>query len=199
MRPFAWALSVALAIPVVVLDARAPTRGTPEAQASVAVLMSLEELVDHSRFVVVAEPMERYARWEELAGSRRIVTYTRLAVHESVIGEADQEVWVRTLGGVVDKIGQSVSGEARFTLGERALVFLGDMDGTLVVTGLAQGHYPVVEESGKPPRLKASPDTGKLVSRPGPTISAHERLVGATLSEAVSRTVEVRRARDAKK
>jgi len=193
MRPLALGIALAVALPVFALRADQPTRGVAEADASVSVLMSLEQLTESSRFVLVVRAVERYSRWEQLAGSRRIVTYTRFAVEETVLGDPEEEVWVRTLGGVVGKIGQSVSGEAQFHLGKRAFVFLADMEGTMVVTGLAQGHFRIIEEKDKPARLKASPDTGKLLRRPGPNISAREVLVGSTLREAIEKTVKARK------
>lgn len=188
-----------MAIPVFALRADQPLDGVAESDASVSVLMSLEQLAQKSRFVVVARATERYSRWEELAGGRRIVTYTRFAVEESVVGDPEEEVWVRTLGGVVGKIGQSVSGEAQFHLGKRSFLFLADMDGTMVVTGLAQGHFRIVEEKDKPPRLQSSPDTGKLLRRPGPNISAREVLVGSTLRDAIDKTVKARKTQNEKK
>ncbi len=70
------------------------------------------------------------------------------------------------------------------------MLFLAKVNAGLVVTGMAQGHYPVVEGevTGKPaaPRLAGSPDAGMLLPRRGPTISARERLVGLPLDEAVA-------------
>lgn len=161
-----------------------PTPGPAgEAEAAVSILMTLDELVTASSRVVVAEPLERTSRWEELGGGRRIVTYTRLAVDETVAGGTRSEVWVRTLGGRVDKIGQHVAGEATFTIGEKTLVFLEDVDGATVVTGMAQGHFRLAEVDGDVV-LKASPDAGTLLPRKGPSIAARELLVGARLARA---------------
>lgn len=154
-----------------------------DAHAAVSILMTLDELVATSSRVVVAEPIERTSRWEELGGGRRIVTYTRLAIDETVAGGARSDVWVRTLGGSVDKIGQHVAGEASFTLGEKTLVFLEDVDGATVVTGMAQGHYRLAEVDGDVV-LKPSPDSGTLLPRKGPSIAARELLVGARLDRA---------------
>jgi hypothetical protein len=175
--------------------------GPREAQAAVSIQLSLEELALATSYVVVATAMEQHSQWEELGGSRRIVTYTRLSVERTVAGEPDQEIWVRTLGGVVDKIGQQVSGDARLAPGSRSLLFLKKVDTAVVVAGMAQGHYPVVEEEapsvgagvrrGVVRRLASSPDAGAILPRRGPAISAREQLVGATLDgaiEAVTRT-----------
>jgi len=159
--------------------------GGGDAHAAVSIEMSLDELVGYSARVVVAQPVERKSRWEEVGGGKRIVTYTRLVVEETVAGEARGEVWVRTLGGKVDKIGQQVSGEATFTLGERTMVFLEEAAGTTVVTGMAQGHFRLKGKEGELV-LAASPDVGSLLPRRGPVIAAREMLIGKKLGVATS-------------
>lgn len=186
-------------LPAVAFSPDAPTLGPRGAEAAVSVLMSLDELVAASTYAVVATAHERRSVWEEVGGSRRIVTYTRLAVERSVLGSAGSELWVRTLGGVVGKIGQTVSGEAQIAPGSRSLLFLANVEGILVVTGLAQGHFRVVAEDGGPPRLRPSPEAGVLLPRRGPAISAREVLVGATLDDAVKAIERARRAQDARK
>ncbi len=155
-----------------------------EAEATVAVLLPLEEMVKVSEHVVVAQPVDRYSQWEELGGGKRIVTYTKLLIEEPVVGKPGKEIWVRTLGGKVDKIGQHVAGEAQLTLGETSLVFLAKTGGTFAVTGMAQGHYPLAEDS-KDRLLKSSPDTGTLLKpKGGDRRSARDELLGETLAKA---------------
>lgn len=165
------------------------------AEASVAVLMTLDELVVASQRVVIGTPTERTSRWEELPSGRRIVTYTKVTVDETLAGGPGAEVVVRTFGGVVDDIGQQVSGEASFTIGERSLMFLADVpdgvDGATVtiVTGMAQGQFPV-DESGAEPTLKASRDRGTLVKRRGPSVPAALVLVGQSVATARTKIAE---------
>lgn len=179
--------------------ALSPTADDPlavePAHATVALLMSTEDLVKVSTHIVVAEPVERFSKWEEVGGSKRIVTYTRLSVLEGIVDapEADS-VWVRTLGGKVDKIGQAVAGEAEFTMNEPSVVFLAKTRDTLVVVGMAQGHYPLKEVEGERV-LRASPDLGTLVKKKGDTRrSAQEELIGQRLSAAKARILEVAKA-----
>ena len=190
----ALALAFAVAVPSVVsLSPSAPLDGPRPAAASVAVLISFDELVNRSSHVLVATAGEQKSLLEDLPSGRRIVTYTRLTVERSVAGPADKEVWVRTLGGVVGKIGQSVSGEATFAPGARSLVFLSAIDGQVVVTGRAQGHYPIIALKDQAPTLGSSPDAGALLPRRGPTISARERLLGVALEEAIATVKQARR------
>ena len=201
MKYRALALAFLAAAPLVVgLSPSAPLEGPRSAEASVAVLISLEDLTAASTYVVVATAGDQRSAWEETASGKRIVTYTRLKVDRSVAGPAATELWVRTLGGVVDKIGQSVSGEAQIATGQRSLLFLARVDTGLVVVGMAQGHYPIIEaEAPKAgPRIAGSPDAGLLLPRRGPTISARERLVGLSIDDAVLAVQRARKATDAK-
>jgi hypothetical protein len=180
----------------------ATTGLVPRAEAAVSVAYTLEELVDSAPNAVLAKAVEQRSQWEEMAGSRRIVTYTRLTVETRIYGGGETSLWVRTLGGVVDKIGQEVAGEASFQLQQRAVVFLtATRLGTLVVAGAAQGHFPVREADAKndAPRLRPSPSLGTIVDRPGPRVTVFEKLVGKPLADAVSLVRATKASRDAKK
>ncbi|MFO0762033.1 MAG: hypothetical protein U0359_36675 [Byssovorax sp.] len=188
------ALAFAIGLPSIAgLRPEAPLEGPRTAAASVAVLVSLDELTSRSTHVIIATAGEQKSVWEELPSGKRIVTYTRLAVERTIAGPAEKEIWVRTLGGVVDKIGQSVSGEATFLPGSRALVFVHGVDGQYTVTARAQGHYPIVESKPGVFTLNASPDAGALLPRRGPTVSARERLVGSLVEDAVTLVKQARR------
>jgi len=161
--------------------------------------LSLDELVSSSSYVVIAKAAEKQSVWEDLPGGRRIVTYTRLDVERTVAGEPGTSVWVRTLGGVVGEVGQWVSGEASIAPGSRSLFFLYKAGPSVVVTGMAQGHFPVIVEDGGVTKIGGSPDPGTVLPRRGPTLSAREMLVGVTLERAVATIQEVRRAQRERK
>jgi hypothetical protein len=158
------------------------TAGTVE--ASVARSVSLKELVQRSRSVVVATPLGASSNWEHLGGSRRIVTYTRVRVDQLVRGSdpGSSELVVRTLGGSVGKIGQLVEGQAELRAGQSSLLFTLELARDLYgVTALAQGEYRVVPEATgrivRPSRLLP-----KLV---GGKESALQRLTGKPLADAL--------------
>lgn len=200
MRLRSLALASALLVPAALgLVPGAPGFAAREASAAVSVLVSLDELTRLSTYVVVATALDRTSAWEELGGGRRIVTYTRLRVERALVGAPAAEIVVRTLGGAVDRIGQSVAGEAQLALGSRSLLFVAQGEGALVVSGMAQGHYPIIESAKEPPRLGGSPDAGMLLPRRGPTVSAREELLGATLDAAALAIIRVRKAQDANK
>jgi hypothetical protein len=153
----------------------------PNAHATVARAIRLAELVRASQHVVVGVADSSFSRWETIAGSRRIVTYTRVRVEETVAGvPSGAELLVRTLGGHVGKIGQVVHGEAVLKPGERSLLFVRpEVDGRLAVAGMAQGHYPVLADRDGTLKVSASPALAKLLRPEG---SAVVRLSGQTLS-----------------
>jgi len=169
--------------------------GVGAAQASVALAVTLDELVDHADLAVVALATERRSEWAEIAGSRRIVTYTRFEVEQAVVGAAPAELWVRTLGGVVGHIGQRVEGEAELGVGSRAMLFLTRApDDALVVTARAQGHFPIVTGEASKRRLARSPNPGAVLTRKKPLVAAEQLLVGRDLDEAIQ-TVRASRSR----
>ncbi|WP_437804916.1 hypothetical protein [Sorangium sp. So ce1078] len=197
------------AVPAAGASPGALLSGPRAAQAAVAIQLSLDELVSAASYVVVATATEQHSKWEELGGSRRIVTYTRLSIDRAVAGQPDGEVWVRTLGGVVGDVGQHVAGDAQLRIGAQAMIFVSRASSALVVSGMAQGHYPVVDGedtqrvAGAPRvavrRLAASPSSGTVLARPGPAISAREQLVGATLDAAIDAVSRAWKAKHAQK
>lgn len=191
MRSLALCCALALAAPITL------TRSAP-AEAAVAVRASLDQLVGASVYVVVGRVAEHHGAWEDLAGARRIVTYTKIIVEQPVVGAPPAEVWVRTLGGVVGSIGQYVPGEARLRAGERALLFLREAPGTLAVTALGQGHFTVATTPDDPtPRLQLSERPELVIGKDTKAPGAGDVLVGASLSDAIATIQRTRRSLDA--
>jgi hypothetical protein len=199
MRFRASVLAAALLVPAaVVVFPNIVSVGPRPAEAAVSVVVSLNELVSGSSHVVVAKAAERKSTWEDTPSGRRIVTYTRMDVERSVVGDAGTSVWVRTLGGAVGSTGQWVSGEAVIAPGSRSLLFLSKTGETFSVTSMAQGHYPIVTE-GAVTRIAASPDAGTLLLRRGPNIAAREVLVGTSIDKALQLVGEAKRAQKERK
>jgi len=124
-----------------------------DAHASVSIAILFDELVRDATAAAGVTPIEQNAVWED----GRIYTYTRVHVDSRVAGPlADDEVWIRTMGGVVGKIGQIVEGEAVLTVGRPSLLFLQPHvdfttktpTGTWVVTARAQGQFPIALATG---------------------------------------------------
>ncbi len=196
-RPLALALALAAGSAV----ALGPHGAPAPASAAVSVHATLDDLVASSGLAIVGVAGERTSQWEELPSGKRITTYTKVVVEQRVFGEgaAPKEVWVRTLGGAVGRVGQVVSGEAQLATGERALLFLSKVGERWAVTAMAQGHYPIVKDAKGEPRLRPSPDAGLLVHRPGPVLTAYDELVGYKMDDAVARVKARRAARASQK
>lgn len=177
-----------------------------EAHARVSIAYSLDELVAASPWALVVTPTEKRSLWEHVAGSRRIVTYTKLQIDDAVYGDGmGGSLWVRTMGGAVGKIGQLVSGEAQLDVGKPAILFLAQAKaGTYVVSGAAQGHFPVVvdnKDDGEIRKLTYSPAVGKLIPRKSdkgePRTTIQQVLVGSTVDDAISKIRASKAALDA--
>ncbi len=119
-----------------------------DAAASVSIAATFDGLLHDSTTAAVVTASESRAVWED----GRIYTYTHVHVSRAVAGELTTggEAWVRTMGGVVGKVGQIVEGEAAFAPGDSSLLFLrpGPV-GAYVVTDRGQGQFPVVVDDPK--------------------------------------------------
>ena len=117
-----------------------------EASASVSIAVTFDGLLRETSAAVLVTPSEQRAVWE----NERIYTYTRVHVDRGIAGElaTGGDAWVRTMGGIVGKIGHAVDGEAVLTVGRPCLLFLhpGPV-GAFEVTARAQGQFPLVADA----------------------------------------------------
>lgn len=143
------------------------------AVATVARALSVKELAQASRAVLLGQPVEANSQWESVGQRRRIVTYTRVLLTENVLGSPESELMVRTLGGRVGEIGQIVHGEAALRLNETSLLFVqDDAEGITRVTAMAQGHYRLLADAQGLGRLKLSPRLGTLLPSKDAAVAA---------------------------
>jgi hypothetical protein len=145
--------------------------------------LSLPSLVQRSRRVLVLNPLESRCRYAEIGGHRAIITETRARVSQVIrtLEPSESEISVCTLGGVLDGVGELVHGQAELTPGTSCMAFLtGAPDGSLWVTGMAQGHYPLTRASSEP-ALLASPHLPAMVDFER---SAARALIGQSLTRA---------------
>lgn len=156
LRTFAFPLYLALA-PL------AAATVSSDANASVMIAVPFDSLVKDADAVAVIVPQEAKSVWEE----GRIYTYTRVKIEQGLAGDTSgSEVWIRTMGGVVGKVGQLVDGEPVFTQSKPNLLFLRKFKsgGTWEVSARAQGQYPViVDELSKKRRIVRSANVGMLL------------------------------------
>jgi hypothetical protein len=150
------------------------------ADASVSIAVTWEGLLHESTASVVVTPLESRSAWE----GGRIYTYTRVNIDRVLAGAlaAGSEASVRTMGGVVGKIGQIVEGEAVLTPGQSLLFVHAGPAGTLEVTARGQGQFPIVTGDAKTPaRVIRSQSTGGLLPPQVVTSSAATRLAADVL------------------
>lgn len=155
----------------------------PRAHATLMRGLPLRSLCARSRHIVLVRAFASRSISLAIAGRPMIVSETQVRVEESLSRSSPEndEIVVRTLGGVLDGIGELVHGQAEFARDARCLVFLTRAaDGSSWVTGMAQGHYPLVS-SGSEPRLSASP---RLPALRDFDHSAVRGLVGSSLTRA---------------
>jgi hypothetical protein len=149
---------------------------TADAHASVSIAITWGGLLRESTAVAVATPVESHSAWE----GGRIYTYTRVRVDRAVAGDlpAGSEAWVRTMGGIVGKIGQIVEGEAILAPGQASLLFVrAGPPGAFEVTARGQGQFPIVSgEANSLPRVVRSNSVGALMAPQLLVSSASARL-----------------------
>lgn len=117
-----------------------------DASASVSIAITFDSLCQQADTIAAITPGEATANWED----GRIFTYTKVHVDQGVAGElaAGQDTYVRTMGGVVGKLGQMVDGEAVFEKNKPSLLFLRKLKtGSYEVTARGQGQYPIMVDA----------------------------------------------------
>ena len=130
------------------------------ARAAVVVPYDLKGMAGSAEIIAIGRVDRSESHWE----GGRIVTLTTLATHKLLKGAAGDHLVVRTLGGVVDGIGQWVPGEARFLPGETAIVFLTPSSG-------GRGSPEAAPEAAPTPRMwrVVGMAQGKLQVKPEPS------------------------------
>jgi len=159
------------------------------ARAAVVRAVTLEDLVVQSQHAFVGTPIDSFSLWEVVGRRRRLVTYTRVRAEYSFDGRPpdDPDLMVRSLGGMVDGVGQVVPGEAVLRRGSTAALFVHRIHPTIFcVTAMAQGHYPLSADRGGVHRLNASPTALEAA----PPQSAVQRLDQRTIHEAEGMVLE---------
>jgi hypothetical protein len=157
-----------------------------QASASMALAVSLGELVHTCQHAAVGISVDAFSRWEMVAKKNRIVTYSVVDIERPLDGRplAKGPIMVRTLGGIVGGVGQVVHGEAVIALGERTALFLrGVTPDFYSVLAMAQGAYPVKADTSGVPRLHAALEALEL--RRTKDAAVH-RLNGRSLQDAES-------------
>jgi hypothetical protein len=153
-----WLLGVCALVGVAVLS-------PGDARASLSIAVTWDGLLRESTSAALVSPIESRSVWE----NGRIYTYTHVRIERAVAGDLTTggDAWVRTMGGVVGKVGQIVEGEPVLAPGQSSLLFLHPAPGESVtydVTARAQGQFPLVVDEKGVRQLVRSTAAGGLVS-----------------------------------
>lgn len=161
-----------------------PAAWTEEAHASALTGLTLRELVTRSERVALCQAVSSECTFAQVAGSRRIVTLTRLVELETVQGHGTASEHIAlTLGGRIGDIGQKVHGEAILPPEAPVVVFLGSDHASSGVgfhrriVGMAQGSFEV-DDGVQGRRLRPNRNLPKLIRRKGVGPLAIEELGG---------------------
>lgn len=132
----------------------------PVAMASLMRSMDLAELTAGADQIVVGDVVLTESAWD--SEHRNIYSTIEISVQESWKGSppSDGRIKIRQLGGTVGEIEMTVHGMARFTRGERALLFLRQAR----VVGMGQGKRRVQWDPGNKQWLADAPEGLELVS-----------------------------------
>lgn len=157
-----------------------------DAAASVSIAVGFDSLVKDADAVAVITPVENQSIWED----GRIYTYTKVKVDQGVAGDigAGADGWIRTMGGVVGKIGQLVDGEPVFVNNKPSLLFLRKFKagGVYEVSARAQGQYPVtIDEATKTKKVLRSSAVGMLLPPKNQAAQAADVKVGPPIAGSV--------------
>jgi hypothetical protein len=172
-----------------------------DAAASVSIAIGFDALVKDADSVAVVTAGEHTSVWED----GRIYTYTKVHVDQGVAGDvgAGADGWVRTMGGVVGKLGQLVDGEPVFVKDKASLVFMRKFKagGVYEVSARAQGQYPVtLDATTKQKRLIRSTAIGLLLPpKPGPSVadlSKNQSTQPQSMSGQLSESAKIRLAQE---
>ena len=132
----------------------------PVARATLMRTMDLAELTATADQIVVGDVLSTDSAWD--SGHRNIYTTIDIGVRESWKGAppSDGRIRIRQLGGSVGEIEMTVLGMARFTPGERALLFLREAR----VVGWSQGKRGLYWDSPGKRWTVDAPDRAGILS-----------------------------------
>jgi hypothetical protein len=131
----------------------------PVAMASLMRAMDLPELAASADQIVVGDVVSTECSWD--SEHRNIYSTIEISVQESWKGTTpgDGRIRIRQLGGSVGDIEMTVHGMARFTPGERSLLFLRQAR----VVGMGQGKRAVHWDATGKRWLADAPDRSRVL------------------------------------
>ena len=140
--------------------------------ATTLVRLTLEQLAMASSNIVRARVISQESRWN--AEHTRIFTYTKLAVSQSLKGQAASTIEIVQPGGSVGNFHVRVPGSAALHLDKEYVLFLEPSKQTqnYIVVGMAQGAYHVYRDA-KTHQLRVTLPLGQLYYKGNQTVTGN--------------------------
>jgi hypothetical protein len=171
--------------------------------ATTVVMLSDTDLIVDSRVIVTGRVASVISAWDD-QGSMAW-TYVEVATDRVLKGEAESTIVLKQMGGTVGESGVFVSGQARFAVGERVLLYLStSADGTLRSAHTFMGKFSIVTDRAGREYVERSVDareveflaqsTGNDVTNRAPLDSYVEK-IQETLNRERSRIADIDSAR----
>ena len=125
------------------------------------VKLDLQKMATESTAIVHGKVLSSSSRWTE--DRSVIVTDVRFQVVDALKGQAQGEVVVTQLGGVVGAMKVEVFGALAFQPGEESILFLSnDARGKSRITGFSQGHFAVERDPASHKKVVRGIDRDQL-------------------------------------
>ena len=135
-------------------DTTADSQALQTADSTLALGLSLEDMVQQSDVIAIGSCTETQSVWVD----KSLVTLAKVSVNETLKGTESSDLTVALPGGVDANrkfpIAMSYPGAPRITPGEDVFLFLnssGEVSGSYTVAGFSQGKFSIVkDEDGEP-------------------------------------------------
>jgi hypothetical protein len=171
-------------------------------RASTFVMASDDDLIVGARAIVRGKVLSISCQIDDQ--SERIFTYVRVRVKEVLKGQiTDRQIVLKEEGGQVGTRGSTVFGAARFTEGERVLLYLDTRrDGSLRVHQMFMGKFSIIDDSVTGERLvvrdAAERDTSVIQTEGAAGSVTTNRMALETYLDMVRMRIAVNRDRSAR-
>jgi hypothetical protein len=107
-----------------------------------------ETLVDRAELIFTGRVLGQRSEWKNIDGSRSIVTLVSFHVDAIHKGRAESRITLQFLGGTVGNVTMDVAEMPRFTVGEKAVLFVeGNGLSASPIIGFFHGRFPIRKSS----------------------------------------------------
>lgn len=165
-----------------------PTNDLPTSDSSLALALSVEDMVNQSDVIAIGNCVETRSVWVD----RTLVTLATISVTESLKGISTSTITVELPGGIDANrrlpIAMTYPGAPNLTPGENAFLFLtatGEVAGSYTVAGFSQGKFSIVTDEDGEQMVSRNLTKTSLKSNNGVRRGGTDLMPLATLKEQV--------------